>query len=91
MAGASKPITVYMKRQRSRRRVRDGALINSGSGPVPSPGFKEPYARRGKYGSAGAPGEQSPGATRPGTPNPSAINDFRSVRAGCNRTESFEP
>ena len=34
MAGASKPITVYMKQQRSRHRVRDGALIDSGSRPV---------------------------------------------------------
>jgi len=29
MAGASKPITVYKNQQRSRRRVRDGALIHS--------------------------------------------------------------
>src|SRR5208282_2291331 len=37
MAGASKPITVSMKQQRSRRRVRDGALIHSGSprGAIP--------------------------------------------------------
>jgi hypothetical protein len=28
----------------------------------------EPYAREGTYGSVGALGEQSPGATRPGTP-----------------------
>ena len=36
MAGASKPITVYTNPQRSRRRVRDGALIHSGSRPVAS-------------------------------------------------------
>src|SRR5208282_6618968 len=67
MAGASKPITVSMKQLRSRRRVRDGALIHSGSRPVASSCYEEPYARKCKYGSAGAPGEQSPGATRPGT------------------------
>jgi len=36
MAGASKPITVDTKQQRSQRRVRDGALIHSGSRPVAS-------------------------------------------------------
>jgi hypothetical protein len=36
MAGASKPITVYKNQQRSRRRVRDGLLIHSGSRPVAS-------------------------------------------------------
>ncbi len=36
MAGASKPGTVPTKRQWSRRRVRDGALIHSGSRPVAS-------------------------------------------------------
>ena len=34
MAGASEPITVYTNQQRSRRRVRDGALIHLGSRPV---------------------------------------------------------
>src|SRR5271157_4644583 len=34
MAGASKPRTMDTKQQRSRRRVRDGALIHSGSRPV---------------------------------------------------------
>ena len=33
MAGASKPITVYMKHQRSRRRVRDGARFTQGAVP----------------------------------------------------------
>ena len=37
MAGASKPITVYMKQQRLWRQVRDGALLHSGSRPVAEP------------------------------------------------------
>ena len=36
MAGASKPLTVYKNQQRSRRRVRDEALIHSESRPVAS-------------------------------------------------------
>ena len=36
MAGASKPRTMDTKQQRSRRRVRDGLLIHSGSRPVAS-------------------------------------------------------
>ena len=36
MASASKPLTVYLKQQRSPSRVRDGLLIHSGSRPVAS-------------------------------------------------------
>src|SRR5271157_5726060 len=44
--------------------------------------YEEPYARKCKYGSAGAPGEQSPGATRPGT---------RPGRDRTNRVEQQRP
>src|SRR5208282_3788625 len=69
MAGASKPITVSMKQQRSRRRVRDGALIHSGS-----PRGAIPWGHPALVPGVGAPTPRlPPGVSARSAPRPPGI------------------